>query len=200
VRDKTTSLTHSAVSGMVWVAWGSGANALLKVAVLVVLTRLLSPVDFGLVAAALVVIGFSLNFSQLGLGPAVVQRPVLEPRHISTAFYASTGLGLLVGAVIWLAAPLIAQFFHMGQLVPVVQGLALVFPIAGIAVVPDSLLTRDLRFRLLANRDIVAYAVGYGVVGVALALLGWGVWALVAAQLAQKWFVRPSCCVPPLPS
>jgi O-antigen/teichoic acid export membrane protein len=186
VRDKTTSLTHSAVSGMVWVAWGSGANALLKVAVLVVLTRLLSPVDFGVVAAALVVIGFSLNFSQLGLGPAVVQRPVLEPRHISTAFYASTGLGLLVGAVIWLAAPLIAQFFRMGQLVPVVRGLALVFPIAGVAVVPDSLLTRDLRFRLLANRDILAYAVGYGVVGVALAFLGWGVWALVAAQLAQN--------------
>jgi O-antigen/teichoic acid export membrane protein len=186
VSNKTTSLTHSAVSGMVWVAWGSGANAALKVAVLVVLTRLLSPADFGLVAAALVVIGFSLNFSQLGLGPAVVQRPVLEPRHISTAFYASTGLGLLVGAVIWLAAPLIAQFFRMGQLAPVVRWLALVFPIVGVAVVPDSLLTRELRFRLLANRDVLAYAVGYGVVGVALAFLGWGVWALVAAQLAQN--------------
>jgi PST family polysaccharide transporter len=159
--------------------------AVLKVVVLVLLTRLLSPADFGLVGAALVVISFSLNFSQVGLGPAVVQRPTLEPRHISTAFVASTAFGFLVGAVIWLAAPLIAQFFHMPHLTPVVRWLALVFPISGIGTVPDSLLTRELRFRLIANRDVLAYGLGYGGIGIALALLGWGVWALVAAQLAQ---------------
>jgi O-antigen/teichoic acid export membrane protein len=152
---------------------------------LVLLTRLLSPADFGLVSAALVVIGFSLIFSQLGLGPALVQRPILEPRHVSTAFYASTGLGLVFGAAIWLAAPLIAQFFRMDHLVPVVRWLAFIFPLAGTAAVPDSLLQRELRFRLLANRDVLAYAVSHGVVGVVLALLGWGVWALVTAQLTQ---------------
>ena len=102
MKGKTPSLTHRTVSGMMWVAWGSGAMAVLKVVVLVLLTRLLSPADFGLVGAALVVIGFSLNFSQLGLGPALVQRPALEPRHISTAFLASTAFGLSVGALIWL--------------------------------------------------------------------------------------------------
>jgi PST family polysaccharide transporter len=170
---------------MVWVAWGSGAMAVLKVVVLILLTRLLSPADFGLVGAALVVIGFSLNFSQVGLGPAVVQRPNLEPRHVSTAFVASTAFGFIVGAVIWLCAPLIAQFFRMEHLTPVVRWLALVFPISGIATVPDSLLSRALRFRLIANRDVLAYGLGYGIIGVGTALLGWGVWALVAAQLAQ---------------
>jgi PST family polysaccharide transporter len=159
--------------------------AVLKVVVLILLTRLLSPADFGLVGAALVVISFSLNFSQVGLGPAVVQRPTLEPRHVSTAFVASTAFGFLVGAVIWLSAPLISQFFHMEHLTSVVRWLALVFPISGIGTVPDSLLTRDLRFRLIANRDVLAYGLGYGGIGIALALLGWGVWALVAAQLAQ---------------
>jgi PST family polysaccharide transporter len=170
---------------MAWVAWGSGATALLKILVLVVLTRLLTPADFGLVSAALVVIAFSLNFSQLGLGPALIQRPGLEPRHVSSAFYASVGLGLLVGASIWFAAPLIAQFFRMEHLTPVVRGLAFVFPIVGLATVPESLLQRDLRFRALANRDVVAYGVGYGVIGVGMALLGWGVWALVMAQVSQ---------------
>jgi PST family polysaccharide transporter len=127
----------------------------------------------------------SLNFSQLGLGPAVVQRSALEPRHLSTAFVASTTLGLLIAAAVWGAAPLIAQFFRMEHLVPVVRALGLLFPIAGIATVPESLLRRELRFRLLANRDVLAYGVGYGGVGVVLALLGWGVWALVAAQLTQ---------------
>lgn len=186
MKGKAPSLTHRTVSGMVWVAWGSGAMGVLKVVVLVLLTRLLSPGDFGVVSAALVVIGFSLNFSQLGLGPALVQRPTLEPRHISTAFWASIALGLTVGAMIWLAAPMIAQFFRMDQLTAVIRWLALAFPVTGISTVPDSLLQRDLRFRLLANRDVVSYGLGYGAVGVILALLGWGVWALVGAQLAQS--------------
>jgi PST family polysaccharide transporter len=160
--------------------------ALLKVGVLVVLTRLLSPADFGLVAAALVVIDFSLNFSQLGLGPALVQRSKLEPRHVSTAFYASTSLGFLVGAVVWLAAPLVAAFFRMDHLAPVVRALALSFPIAAISIVSDSLISRELRFRLIANRDLLAYGLGYGVIGIGLAFLGWGVWALVSAQLTQS--------------
>jgi O-antigen/teichoic acid export membrane protein len=184
-QQQRSSLAHRTLGGMAWAAFGNGAVAVLKAVVLILLTRLLSPTDFGLVSAALVVINFSLNFSQLGLGPALVQRPALEPRHISTAVLASTGFGLLTAAAIWSAAPLVAQFFHMPQLEPVVRSLALVFPIAGIATAPESLLQRELRFRAIANRDVLAYGLGYGVVGVGLALLGFGVWSLVAAQIAQ---------------
>jgi O-antigen/teichoic acid export membrane protein len=173
------------VAGMGWVAWGSGAIAVLKLVVLILLTRLLTPADFGLVSAALIVVSISLNFSQLGLGPAIVQRSALEPRHLITAFVASTTLGILLASAVWGAAPLIAQFFRMDHLVPVVRALGLLFPIAGVGTVPESILQRELRFRLLANRDVLAYAVGYIAVGVVLALLGWGVWALVAAQLTQ---------------
>jgi O-antigen/teichoic acid export membrane protein len=183
--ENSRGLRHRAVAGMGWVAWGSGAIAALKVVVLILLTRLLTPADFGLVSAGLIVVSVSLNFSQLGLGPAVVQRSALEPRHLSTAFVASTTLGILIAGAVWVAAPLIAQFFRMDHLVPVLRALGLLFPIAGIGTVPESLLQRDLRFRLLANRDVLAYGVGYGGVGVGLALLGWGVWALVAAQLTQ---------------
>ncbi len=159
--------------------------ALLKILVLVLLTRLLSPADFGVVGAALVIITISLTFSQLGLGPALIQRPVLEPGHISTAFFASTGFGIVAAGIVWLIAPLLALFFRMDQLTPIVRWLAIVFPILGLTTVAENLLQRDLRFRLLANTDVVAYAVGYGVVGVVLALLGRGVWALVAAQVTQ---------------
>jgi O-antigen/teichoic acid export membrane protein len=179
------SLTHRAMGGMMWVAWGSGAVGLLKVVVLVVLTRLLTPADFGVVTAALVVINFSLNFSQVGLGPALVQRPVVEPRHTITGFIASAAFGFILAAIMWLAAPLIAQFFRMDQLTPVVRALAIIFIISGISTVPESLLQRDLRFRLIANRDLLAYAVSWLGVGVGLAFLGWGAWSLVVAQLTQ---------------
>lgn len=179
------SLTHRAVSGMAWVAWGSAASAVLRLAVLVLLTRLLSATDFGLVNVALIVIGFSLTFSQLGLGPALTQRPTIEPRHVSTAFAASTGFGLLIAALMWLLAPGIAAFFRMDALTPVVRALALVFPIDGLSTVAQNLLQRELRFRFLSNAEVAAYGLGYGVVGLGLAYIGWGVWSLVAAQLAQ---------------
>jgi O-antigen/teichoic acid export membrane protein len=183
--DKPSSLTHRTIGGMAWAAWGSGATAGLKIVVLVLLTRLLSPADFGVVGAALVVIGFSLAFSQLGMGPALVQRAELEPRHISTAFLASTGFGFLVAAVVWLLAPRIAGFFRIDQLVSIVRALAVLFPIAGISSVAENLAQRDMRFRLLANTDVFAYSVGYGLVGVVLAILGFGPWALVSGQIMQ---------------
>jgi O-antigen/teichoic acid export membrane protein len=184
-RDKPTGLTHRAVSGMVWIAWGSGAVAVLRVVVLVLLTRLLSPSDFGVVSAGLIVISFSLTFSLLGVGPALVQRPVLEERHISTAFFASLGFGLATGVLVWLLAPLIARFFRIDELVPIVRALSLVFPITGALTVSENLLQRDLRFRLLSNTELLSYGVGYGIVGVVLAVVGWGAWALVVANLVQ---------------
>ena len=63
--------------------------------------------------------------------------------------------------------------------------LAWVFPLQGLGVAAESLLRRELRFQWLANLDVSAYAIGYGLVGIALALAGWGVWALVAGQITQ---------------
>lgn len=185
MKNSPPSLTHRAMGGMVWVAWGSGAVGVLKIVVLVLLTRALTPADFGLVTAALVVVNFALNFSQVGLGPALVQRPLLEPRHTSTAFIASVIFGLFLAAIMWLAAPSVSQFFRMDQLTPVVRVLAITFIISGIATVPESLLHRALRFRLIANRDLLAYAVSWLGIGVGLAYLGWGAWSLVVAQLTH---------------
>jgi PST family polysaccharide transporter len=173
---------------MVWVATGTGATAVLRLLVLILLTRLLSPEDFGVVSAALIVIVFSLTFSQLGLGPALVQRPDNQPSHLSTAFFASTVFGLVAAGIVWLTAPLVAGFFRMPDLAPVIRVLAVMFPITGVSTVAENLLQRELRFRLLARADVLAYAVGYGLVGVTLAFVGWGVWALVTAHLVHGTF------------
>ncbi|HET9707219.1 MAG TPA: lipopolysaccharide biosynthesis protein [Gemmatimonadales bacterium] len=170
---------------MAWMIYGKVAFACLQLAILGLLARLLSPADFGIIAAAEVVIGFSAIVSQLGLGPALVQRPELEDRHIETAFTASVLLGLVLGALIWFGASLASQFLHMPAMVPVLHVLAWVFPLQGLQTVASSLMSRELRFRWLANIDVITYAIGYGLIGVTTALLHWGVWALVAAQMAQ---------------
>jgi O-antigen/teichoic acid export membrane protein len=178
-------LTRRTITGMLWTAWGKGAYSGLQLIVLSVMARLVSAADFGVVSAALVVIGLSSIFSHLGFGPALVQRTQLEQRHVDTAFSASVVLGALLGALIWVGAPTAAEFLRIDGVRPVLRALAWVFPLQGLGVTADALLRRELRFQWLANREVAAYAIGYGVVGIGLALAGWGIWALVAGQIAQ---------------
>jgi O-antigen/teichoic acid export membrane protein len=184
-REDYAALTRRTADGLLWVGCGKAARAILQVLVLAVLARVLAPADFGLVATAMIVIALSTIFSRLGIGPAIVQRGVLEPRHLTTGFVVSAALGVMVGGAVWLAAPWCARFFRMEQVAPIVRTLAWIFPINALGVVSDSILQRELRFRWLANLEVATYALAYGVLGVALAVSGAGVWALVAAQLAQ---------------
>lgn len=179
------NLTQQAVSGLLWASSGTVAHALLQAMTMVVLARLLSPQDFGLLGAALVVVGISAVFSQMGIGPALVQLSKLEKQHIQVGFTISLALSLLLGASVWLLAPTVAAFFHSTELKTIIRVLAAVFPLQGLVVVAQALLQRELRFRALAILQTLSYALGYGLVSVVLAGLGWGVWALVAGQLGQ---------------
>ncbi len=183
---RKSSLTHHTVAGIMWMSYGKAAFFVLQLVVVGVLARLITPAAFGVVNAALIVTGFSAIVSQLGLGPALVQRPELERRHIDTAFTFSFLFGLSLGAILWFGAPYAATFLRMPDVTPVMRALSWVFPLNGLQTVGQSLLSRDLHFSWLANLDVVSYGIGFGVVGIVTALLGWGVWALVAAQIGQS--------------
>ncbi len=179
------SLTHRAITGLVWMAGGKGASTILDVIVLAALARLLTPEDFGIVGAAMVITRFSSVFSRLGLGPALVQLPKLEIRHERTAFAASIALGVILGALIWIAAPAVSAFFRIDGVEPVLRVLAWTFPLKGLSAVAESLLLRDLRFRWLATLQLKTFAFAYAPVGIGLAVAGFGVWSLVAAKMTQ---------------
>ena len=88
------SLTHRTAAGLVW-SWGSiGLTAVMQLVYTAVMSRSLEPADFGLVAAAILGLRFVTYFSSFGLASAVVQRPTLDQRDISTAMRFSTFLGL----------------------------------------------------------------------------------------------------------
>jgi len=179
------SLRRKTERGLIWAAGEALGRAVLQFAVLAVLARLLTPADYGVVGAALVIVGVSTIFAQLGVGPAVVQRENLRPEHLDAAFWASLILGIFTGGVIALTAPWMAEFFRIPALAPALRALSLVFPLTGISVVSESLLQRDLHFDRLARAEVLSYGLGYGGVGIALAWIGWGWWALVCAQAAQ---------------
>lgn len=182
---KPPTLREKTKRGLFWASAEALSRTLLQTLVLVVLSRLLTPDDYGVVGAALIVVGISAIFSQLGVGPAIVQRPDLEPRHLDAAFTLSVVFGVLTAGLIYASAPLFAVFFKMDALTPVLRVLAVVFPIASLGVVSESLLQRELRFDLIARAEVVSYFIGGGAVAIALAWSGWGSWALVAGQVVQ---------------
>jgi PST family polysaccharide transporter len=183
------SMTHKTLSGMFWLLSGSVVQAILRIAVMVVIARLLVPADFGLVAGALVLIDFVEVFSDLGIGLVIVQRHDLQERHIRTGFTLSAVLGLVFGAAIWITAPFLSELLRMENLTTILRVMAIVFPIDSLSLVASALLQRDLKFRTLARISVLAYVIGYGFIGVSLAVAGFGVWSLVCAYLAQTLFV-----------
>jgi O-antigen/teichoic acid export membrane protein len=179
------NLAQKTLAGLIWAGSEAFARAGLQFGVLIVLARLLTPEDYGVVGAALVVIGISQVFAQLGLGPAVVQRDTVSSTHLNTAFWFSLLFSLIAGSLIAVTAPWFAAFFQLPKLTPTLQVLSLVFPLTGAAVVSESLLQRELKFRTLARIEVSSYFTGFAVVGIVLAVLKFGLWALVAAQLTQ---------------
>jgi O-antigen/teichoic acid export membrane protein len=158
------------------------ATQLITWIITLVVIRLLTPSDYGLLAMATVVIGFLAMLSDLGLGQALVQRADVSEevlRRMVAAILLSHGL-LAVGVA--LAAPLVALVFDEPAVTPIVRVLCLQFPIAAFGVVPDALLQRRMEFRARSMVDLTGTVIGASTT-LALALMGKGVWALVAGSI-----------------
>ena len=135
---RAVSRTDVTVIAWLWMSFGTAIQGLLTVAVLAVLSRLLRPEDFGIVSASLLVVNFSLIFSQLGVGPAIVQHPQLRREHLETGFVCSLLLSFLCVGLLWLLAPLIAIMMHARGVTPVLRVLAWVLVLHGLSVVSES--------------------------------------------------------------
>lgn len=150
-----------------------------------VLARLLTPEDFGLIATATIVTGFAELFVQFGFGQGLVQKKEISKDDVGTAYTSSLVLGLGFGLLLVFTAPLIATFFEQPELTGILRLLAILFPLKSLNQVQFSILQRDMKFKSLAGRDVLSYAIGYGVVGITLAYFDYGVMALVYALLVQ---------------
>lgn len=184
--DTHVSLTVQTLRGAKWTYFSTLVNAALQVLVTAVLARLLKPEAFGLVVMAALVLNFGQFFAQLGITQAIVQRPDLRREHLRAGFWASIMASGFFAAVVWFCAPFVATAFESTELGNVLRFMSLSFFFNGLAATACALLLRSMRFRGIALTNIASYVAGYAVVGLTTALLGWGVWSLVAATLAQS--------------
>ena len=177
--------TETTMVAGLWMSIGTGVQGLLTVLVLAVVSRLLKPEDFGMVSASLLVVNFSLIFSQVGVGPAIIQHPKLRREHLETGFILSMLFSFVCVAVLSALAPVIARVVDAPRVTPILRALSWLLVLQGISVVSESQLRRALAFRTIASIRVTSYVLGYGVVGIVAALLGEGAWSLVAASTAQ---------------
>ena len=156
----------------------------------VTLARLLTPEAFGVVGMALIVIGFTKLVGDLGFGAAIIQYPKLTTRHVRAAFTGSIVAGTLLFLLLWFLAPAISRLFNHDALTPMLRVIGVSLIVSGMSVVSVALLRREFQFRLLTVIEIISYAVGFGVVGISMAMLGYGAWSLITANIVQ-----PLCLV-----
>jgi len=163
-----------------------GASFLLRVSSLMVLARLLSPKDFGLVGMVTAFTGVLTLFRDFGLSSAAVQRTTVTEEQISTLFWINILLGAVLGLITVSMAPAIAAFYREPQLFGVTSVLALGFLFNGAGVQHSALLQRRMRFTTLAVIGVIAMIVGTAI-AVGGAIAGYGYWSLVAMSVTSPF-------------
>jgi O-antigen/teichoic acid export membrane protein len=181
------TLRAKVLSGFRWSASVRLLSQVVTWAITLVVIRLLTPADYGLLAMSTVFVAFVSMFSEFGLGAAVVQRREIDERLLRRVFGVVLAVHCSLTCLLALAAPLIAAFYAEPRVTPVIRVLSLQFVIAAFAVVPDALLQRRMEFRNRSLLDLSG-AIAGSLLTLAMAYAGAGVWALVMGSLlVQAW-------------
>jgi PST family polysaccharide transporter len=180
-----------------------GLKAAARIGSMMILARLLAPEDFGLQGMVLVVSGFVSLFRDAGLGLATVQRETIRHEETSTLFWINAVLGLMLAATMVALAQPLAAFYGEPRLRAMAMVSSVAFVFSGVAVQHQALLQRELRFSAIAINEVASSVLGTAV-GVAMAVAGYGYWALVgmavtvpAAFTVGLWLAMP--WIPGLP-
>jgi O-antigen/teichoic acid export membrane protein len=165
--------------------YGSGV---LQIAAAIILARLLTPEDFGLVAIATLLTSFAPFLIDFGLGDATAQRRKITPRQVSSLFWISTGIGLALAAVVALCSPLIAWMYGEPRLESIALYSATTFVLWGISGQHLALLRRTMQFAVVAKMQILSIFIGLAL-AIPLAISGSGYWALVLRPIVSVFCI-----------
>lgn len=185
VTNSPSNLAASALRGVRWNYLGSISASVCSLAIGIVLARILGPRPFGQVIIASTIYGFLNLFVDGGFSQALIQRPELTQEDVRKTFTCQVAIGICTTALVYMAAPLIARWFHDPSAAGVVRAMALIITIQSTGLVSAALLRRSMRFKAVQFAMLTSYLLGFLVVGIPLALWGAGVWSLVIAYLTQ---------------
>lgn len=173
------------LSSLIWkFAERSGAQ-IIQFIVSVILARLLTPSDYGLIGLITVFISIALVFAQSGLGQALVQRKNIDTVEFSTVFYFSMAFSILLYIILFLCAPLIAGFYKSYKLINVIRVLGITVIIGAINSVQQAYVQKTMQFKRFFYSTLSGTLVS-AIIGIAMAYSGYGIWALVWQQVSNQ--------------
>ena len=178
------SLKNKTVKGTIWSTLERFSVQGIQFIVMIIMARILTPEDYGLVGMLAIFIAVSQSLIDSGFSQALIRKQDRSEIDNSTVFYFNIGVGAILYLILFLSAPLIASFYNEPQLVPITRiiGLSLVFN--SLVVVQRALLTINLDFKTQAKASFVGVIIS-GSLGITMAYTGFGVWAIVWQQISN---------------
>jgi len=176
------SLKQRTAQGLFWGLMSSGGMQLLNLIIGIFLARLLSPGEYGIVGMLAIFSLIAGNLQDSGFGVALINIKDIKHEDYNSVFWFNIGVSLLLYAVLFTCAPLIAAFYHQPCLTSLSRFLFLGFIFSAIGIVPNAVLTRDLRVKEKAIVSLTALVVS-GTVGVVMAINGFSYWSLATQQV-----------------
>ena len=176
------SLKTEATKGMIWSVIQRFSQMGVQLVSSIILARLLTPDDFGTIGLLSIFILLSNTFMDGGFGSALIQKKVPKPEDYSTIFWWNLGMSLLLYMVLFLSAPFIAEFYRMDVLSPILRIHAIGIIIGSLTSIQANILHKSFKFKKIAIVSLSAHLISL-LATIILALLGYGVWSLVAQSL-----------------
>lgn len=183
--NKRNNINQSLKKSVLYNALGQYSNVVLQFIIQAVLARILTPAEFGVVAVVTVFVVFFNMLTNMGIGPAIIQSKDLSKSEIGSLFYISILVSGVLGIIFMLLGPIISVFYNNTNYttVCILLGIAVFF--TGITIIPQSLILKKQRFRLV-NGVLVISSVIYGGASIAFALLGFSFYSIVLGNLLKS--------------
>jgi len=174
----------SIISNMFWKFSERAGAQVVSLIVAIILARLLSPAEFGLIAMVTVFITIANEFISSGFGSALIQKKDVDNLDYSSIFFLNIGLSIILYGIIFMSAPIVANFYGYEVLTPVMRVLGMRLILAAINTVQQAYVSRNMIFKKFFYATLGGTLVS-AIVGIVMAYMGFGVWALVAQYMVN---------------
>jgi len=190
----TPLLRERVVSGALWLTATRASGQIITWIITIIVIRLLTPADYGLMGMAVLITGILFLFNEIGLGAAIVQKSTLTSEQLSDLRWLIIAVNVGLFALLVVLAPAGAAYFHEPRLSPITRVLAITFLINAVGVPSAALLQREMAFKEKASAEVMGNVAG-GIATLLLAWAGYGVWSLVAGSVTLRLVTTVLYCV-----
>lgn len=180
------TLKEKTVKGVGWSFIDNIAGSGISFLVGIVLARLLSPEEFGVIGMITIFVAISNSIVDSGFSSALIRKIDASEKDYNTTFIFNFGVSLLLYLILYVSSPSISRFYNEPQLIPVTRVIGLVLIFNALGIIQRTRLVKKVDFKTQAKISIIA-STGSGIIGIGMAFYGFGVWSLVAQQLSRQF-------------